>query len=153
MIDYLILPEKIMSHDTVEVPNEKEPICLNLVIIKGIHSLHTCAGKTADSVLVYDGPLAALSPPYDAACLGTAKVYEVKHMVLADILRYPHLLKYFHDKRYNKFVALKQHLRDRFEGLINGEIVTLVLFTPGEGLLDGTTATAENSQSPEQETV
>ncbi len=152
MINYLILPEKIMSHDVVEVPGEPQPICLNLVIIKGIHS---CAGKSANTVAVYDHPVFDLATPYDAQFLGRANIYEVKHMVLADVLRYPHLLSYFHDKRYSVYAALKQHLRELPEGggLINGEIVTLVFFTPGEGLLDGTRTTPEASQDTEQETI
>lgn len=142
MIDYLVLPEGIMSHETVKVPDLENPICLNFVIIKGVHDMPQCS----DTCLVYDDfPEDLCAPP-----LGVAKIFDIKHMVLGDLLRYPNMCKYFHDKRYRKARTLRNHLDNLYDGLIDGEIVTLVFFTPGEGLLDGTTTTPENSQSTKQ---
>lgn len=147
MIDYLVLPDSIMSHEKVTVPGEPEPIILNFVVIKGVHDIPTEEDGSIPKVrLVYP----TNNNCSTEACLGIANIYEIKHMVLSDLHRYTKLMKFFHDSRYRTYFKLRTHLESIYDGIIDGEIVTVIFFTPGKGLLDGTTAAAETEQGPEQ---
>lgn len=155
MYNTLWLPDKELRTKKIEVPGLKQKIALNFVIIKGIH-LHW------NSVVEIYG---------DRGCnedlLGKAEVYEVKYMTLADLLvrryvtdgsvsftsGYPKLCKsFYHSEKAGKSLkALREVLTKQYDGIIDGEIVTLVFFIPDEELIAscGTTAETTNCKSPE----
>ena len=133
-IDYLILPDKKLHHNKVQVPVEDhvEDLLINMVIIKGVHDMPQNAGCHATNCLVYEHE-------YDPeACIGVAHIYDIKHMVLADLHQHSKLMTYFHDQDCTTYPTIRKHLAQQYDGIIDGEIVTLVFFTPNQDLLDGT---------------
>lgn len=136
------LPYNQLRTKEIEVPNLDRKIALNFVVVKGIYThvapylcVHSDKECTQDNLL------------------GIAEVFEVKHMVLGDLGRYQEMLKrYFHAEDATKSApAFRKRIGEYYDGIIDGEIVTLVFFIPNEELIQscGTTTETTTSKSPE----
>ncbi|MCP4994037.1 MAG: hypothetical protein GY934_09695 [Gammaproteobacteria bacterium] len=136
----LWLHEPVLRLKEIEVPNLKDPIALNLVAYKGIHCLGLVPGTMVNMWS---------DPNCYEKCYGRATIFDVKHLVLGDINQYKMLLKdYYHKADVAKsYIKFKQHLQSLYDGIIDGEIVTLVFFTPEQDLINGIGSTEKDSQS------
>jgi len=142
----LWLPNKELRTKKIEVPNLEEPIALNIVVLKGIQAQDVAVG---DMVNVWEDQQCTQT------CWGRARIFEVKHMVLGDLSRYKILLgSYYHCKDAGKsFKRFMADMKSQYDGILEGEIVTVVFFTPEQDLIEninGTGSTKKDSQSTEQ---
>jgi len=135
----LWLHEPELRTTPIQVPNLEDPIALNLIIYKGIMAV----SPGRDGFVRFWNTASC-----DNICHGRARLFEVKHFALADFSRYREMLKqYYHIASANTYNKLKSHLKSLYDGIVDGEIVTLVFFIPEQDLLDGTATETKNSQS------
>jgi len=123
------LPNAELRTKKVEVPGLDCPIALNMVPLKGITALDVVQGDTASI-------WADRHCKYDR--LGSAEIYEIKHMILGDLARYKELTRnYYHNETAGKsYHKLKKDMMTQYDGIIDGEIVTAVFFIPKQDLIE-----------------
>jgi len=144
----LWLPNMALRTKEIEVPNLKDPIALNMVVVKGITIPDIPKGS--DFSVWKD-----IECSGDGMLLGHASLFEFKHMVMGDLSRYRELTRnyYHHEAASKSYAKLKKDLMSQYDGIIDGEIVTLIFFVPQPDLFEsvnGSRTETTDSQSTEQ---
>jgi hypothetical protein len=114
----LKLPANEFEYKAIPYQEKDKPeLKMAFVILQGIH----LGFKVGDLLLLEHS---------DPEIVDQATVYEVKTMVLSDLAKYKHLLKYYADPACQTFRNIAESLPGIYPHIIEGEIVTVVFFTP-----------------------
>jgi hypothetical protein len=131
----LWLPEKKLRTKKIDVPGLDEDIALNVVIVPGIVALDVLPGQLAS---MWERQV---DQEYEGL-LGHVKIFDIKHMMLGNLV-YQHIRyanKYYHsDSVVKSPKAFRNHIKSLYDGIVDGQIVTVVFFTAEQDLLDAIT--------------
>jgi len=131
---------KVNVHNTekVEIPGEEKPRAINLTVRKGLKwsdlkvgdtvNLRDTAADTHDYTNDGTPPGGASMPPLYEDQLAT--IYDVKVMSFADLMNYGTLLKLEHDPKCQTYHGLHATMRRVYDGFLQHELVTLVMYEP-----------------------
>lgn len=116
----LLFKNNVHSREPIEVPGLDRPITLNLTVRKGLKWAELVAGEII--MLKATGDTSPIPGP-------EAVIFDIKVMRFSDLSRYAKMLQYEHDPECRTYPGLLRVMKQVYDGFLEDEIVTLVLYS------------------------
>lgn len=142
----LLFQNNVHNTEPVEIPGS-EPRAVNLTVRKGFKWADLKMGEIielretpAPEPEIGPGdempPGGVIEPSCDKD-VQLATIYDVKVMSFADLMNYPRLLKLEHDPECRTYKGLFETMRRVYDGFLQHELVTLVMYELDEPKCSG----------------